>query len=225
MPDSKDLAHYIDHTLLRPDATELEIAKLCDEAREFSFRTVCIEAKWLPLAVKKLKGSSVWPITVISFPQGSDPTPKKAADAASAVQAGAREVDMVLNRGLLQARKFQECLADVRAVVEASGAAPVKVILETSELTRDEKVMACVLSKLAGAKFVKTSTGFSKGGATAEDVRLMRDTVGKEMGVKASGGIRTTADARAMVAAGADRLGCSASVAIVGGKPASGGGY
>lgn len=222
MPENKALAQYIDHTLLRPDATEPEILKLCEEAREFSFRTVCIESKWLPVAVKKLKGSSVLPITVISFPKGEDPSPKKAADTLSAVQAGAREVDMVLNRTLLKKRDHSAVFDDIQAVVEAANGVPVKVIFETSELTREEIVAACALSKAAGAKFVKTSTGFSKSGATVEDVRLMREMVGADCGVKASGGIRTTQDAQNMIAAGANRLGCSASIAIVQGQGTSG---
>lgn len=220
-----NLAQYIDHTLLRPDAAESEILKVCAEAREFGFRSVCVRPEWIPAAVKSLKGTDVMPITVVSFPHGDDPTPAKAAETLAAVKAGAREVDMVLNRKLLKARDHRAVLEDILAVVEAAGDVPVKVILETSELTREEKIAACALSAAAGARFVKTSTGFSSGGATVEDVRLMRECVGRALGVKASGGIRTTEDARRMIDAGADRLGCSASVAIVRGEAASGGGY
>jgi len=225
MPETKVPAQYIDHTLLRPDAKESEIAKLCEEAREFSFKTVCVEGKWVALAAKLLKGSSVLPITVVSFPKGEDHTPMKAAETLAAVKAGAKEIDMVLNRTLLKKRDHEAVFDDIRAVVEAAGSLPVKVILETSELTREEKLMACALCKAAGAKFVKTSTGFSKSGATAEDVRLMREAVGPDMGVKASGGIRTADDARKMIEAGADRLGCSASIAIVQGSGGKSGGY
>jgi deoxyribose-phosphate aldolase len=226
MPENKGFAQYIDHTLLKPEATEAEVAKVCDEAREYSFKTVCVESKWIPMVAKRLKGTAVLPITVISFPKGEDPSPKKAADTLAAVQAGAKEIDMVLNRTLLKRRDHAAVFEDIQAVVEAAGAIPVKVILETSELTREEKLMACALCKAAGAKFVKTSTGFSKSGATVEDVRLMREAVGPEMGVKASGGIRTTQDAKNMLAAGANRLGCSASIAIVQGQAGGGaGGY
>lgn len=217
-----DLAHYIDHTLLRPEATETEIRKTCAEAREFGFKTVCIEPKWVALAARELSGSSTIPITVISFPHGNDPTAKKVSEATSALNAGARELDMVLNRDLLKTRNYAGVLEDVKAIVKAAGNIPVKVILETSELTDSEKVAACVLCKLAGAKFVKTSTGFSKAGATENDVRLMRDAVGSEMGVKASGGVRTLADAEKMLLAGANRLGTSAGVAIVRGAAGSG---
>lgn len=221
MSELKIPSQYIDHTLLRPDATEAEITKLCQEAAEYSFKSVCIESKWLGLATKLLQGSSAIPITVISFPKGDDHSPLKAADTLSAVKAGAREIDMVLNRQLLKARNHEAVYDDIRGVVEAAGGFPVKVIFETSELTREEKIMACALSKAAGAKFVKTSTGFSKSGATVEDVRLMRDCVGPEMGVKASGGIRTTEEARKMIEAGANRLGCSASIAILKGQTGS----
>ncbi len=226
MPASKVSAQYIDHTLLRPDATAGEITQLCAEAREYSFKSVCIESQWLPLATQLLRGTAVLPITVISFPQGDDSTSAKAAQTLAAVKAGAREIDMVLNRGLLKKRDHRAVFEDIRAVVEAAGSWPVKVIFETSELTREEKLMACALAKAAGAKFVKTSTGFSQSGATVEDVRLMAEAVGPDMGVKASGGIRTTQDAERMIEAGATRLGCSASVAIVGGQAAKpSGGY
>lgn len=223
--DPKTLAQYIDHTLLRPEATEAEILKLCDEAVAHHFKTVCIEAKWLPTATTRLKGSKVLPITVISFPHGSDSTEKKYQDTLAAVQMGAQEIDVVLNRALLSAKKYAEVWKDIHQVVVAAGKAPVKVILETSELTENEKRIACALVKAAGAHFVKTSTGFSKGGATEGDIKLMRETVGSEFGVKASGGIRSYEDAAKMIAAGATRLGTSASIAIVQGAGSSSGGY
>ncbi len=221
------LAKYIDHTLLRPEATKDEILKVCAEAKEFSFKGVCVELKWIPLVAEQLNGTSVLPVTVISFPAGSDSTSSKVSQTSQAVRDGAKEVDMVLNRTLLKEKNYAAVLADISGVVEAAKGTPVKVILETSELTRDEKIVACTLSKAAGASFVKTSTGFSKSGATAEDVALMRETVGPEMGVKASGGVRTFSDAQKMVQAGATRLGTSASVGIVTSKEtvAGGGNY
>jgi deoxyribose-phosphate aldolase len=218
MNDSKKLASLIDHTLLRKDATEPEFEKLCQEAIQQGFKTVCVEAQWLPFVTQKLKGSSVMPIAVVCFPEGTASTTEKIEKTRAAVKAGAQEIDMVLNRDLLKARKYGDVLQDIRGVVEAAGKAPVKVILETSELNHEEKAIACALSKIAGAAFVKTSTGFSKSGATVEDVRLMRQVVGPEMGVKASGGVRSQEDAIKMVEAGASRLGTSASVAIVTGS-------
>jgi deoxyribose-phosphate aldolase len=223
--DSKLLGQYIDHTLLRPEATEAEIEKLCDEAVTHQFKTVCIEAKWLRFASLRLKGSNVLPITVISFPQGNDSTEKKHRDTLAAVQAGAKEVDMVLNRELLAKKDYGAVWNDIHQVVLAAGSVPVKVILETSELTDSEKRIACALSKSAGVQFVKTSTGFSKAGATEADVRLMREVVGPEFGVKASGGIRSHADAIKMIQAGANRLGTSASIAIVQGAKSQSGDY
>lgn len=223
--DPKTLAQYIDHTLLRPEATEAEIIKLCDEAVTYHFKTVCVESKWLPTVTTRLKGSKVLPITVISFPHGSDSTEKKYQDTLSAVQMGAQEIDVVLNRALLSAKKYAEVWKDIHQVVLAAGKVPVKVILETSELTENEKRIACALVKAAGAHFVKTSTGFSKGGATESDIKLMRETVGPEFGVKASGGIRSYDDAVKMIAAGATRLGTSASISIVQGAGSSSGGY
>ena len=220
-----DLAPYIDHTLLKPDAKESEIIQLCAEAKQFGFHTVCIEAKWLALAVRELKGSRVLPITVVSFPGGRDSTDSKVSQVRAALAAGAGEIDMVLNRESLAQFRYADVYQDISAVVAASSGRPVKVILETSELTEYQKVAASALCKAAGASFVKTSTGFSKSGATLEDVRLMRSVVGPGFGVKASGGIRTTQDALKMVEAGATRLGTSASVAIVQGVAASVGGY
>lgn len=215
MKDPKELALFIDHTLLRKDATAPEFEKLCQEAVQYGFKTVCVEAKWLPLVTQKLKGSTVLPIAVICFPEGTAPTTEKIQKTQEAVKAGAKEIDMVLNRDLLKAGNYAAVLHDIHGVVEAAGPAPVKVILETSELNHEEKAIACALSKIAGAAFVKTSTGFSKSGASVEDVRLMRKVVGPEMGVKASGGVRSYDDAMKMINAGASRLGTSASVAIV----------
>jgi deoxyribose-phosphate aldolase len=219
---SKDLAPYIDHTLLKADATRDELIKLCDEARRFSFATVCVNSANIPLAKRLLDGCPTKPIAVVGFPLGAATTGAKVFETREAVRAGAAEIDMVINQGALKSKDYRLVEEDIRAVVEAARPAPVKVILETGGLTRDEKVIACALSKAAGAAFVKTSTGFGPGGATAEDIALMRAVVGSDMGVKASGGIRTTADAEKMVAAGASRIGASASVAIVmNAKPAA----
>lgn len=212
----------IDHTLLRPEASEAEIVRLCLEAKQHSFATVCINSRWIPVAARELKGSSVLPITVVGFPLGASLSQVKAFEAREAIRLGAREIDTVIAVGALKGGDRAAVLEDIRAVVEASKPYPVKVIIETSLLSREEKILACQLSKEAGAAFVKTSTGFNGGGATVEDIRLMRQTVGPEMGVKASGGIRTKADAIAMLEAGANRIGASASVAIVTSDAASG---
>jgi len=217
------IARLIDHTLLKPDATRAELVKLCEEARTHRFASVCINTTWVTLAVELLKGSGVMTICVVGFPLGAATTRAKAGETREAIQNGAAEIDMVVNLGLLKGGDHDAVYDDIRAVVEAAQGRPVKVILETHLLTREQKIAACALSKAAGAAFVKTSTGFSGGGATAEDIALMRSVVGPDMGVKASGGVRTADDARKMVAAGANRLGASASVAIVtGGKGAGG---
>ncbi|MBS2027714.1 MAG: deoxyribose-phosphate aldolase [Deltaproteobacteria bacterium] len=218
---SSDIAGYIDHTLLKADATHAELKKLCEEACQYNFATVCVNSANIPAAVRLLAGCQTVPIAVIGFPLGAGLTNTKAYEAREAVRQGAKEIDMVINIGALKSRDYQLVEDDIRAVVDASRPAPVKVILETSQLTRDEKVIACALSKAAGAAFVKTSTGFGGGGATAEDVALMRAVVGPDMGVKASGGVRNQEDALKMLAAGADRIGASASVAIVTGKTAN----
>ncbi len=218
------LAKYIDHTLLRPGATDADLRRTCDEAREYGFCTVCVYWNEVGKVAVWLKGSAVLPIAVVGFPSGAVPTTEKVSETRTAVGQGAREIDMVINRDLLKAGKDAEVTADIQAVVEAAGV-PVKVILETSELTDEEKRRACLLCVDAGAAFVKTSTGFSGAGATAADVRLMREAVGSELGVKASGGIRSHATAMEMIEAGASRLGTSASIAIVQGATAKEGGY
>lgn len=218
---STDIAGFIDHTLLKPEATHEELKKLCDEACRYNFATVCVNSANVGTAARLLAGCQTVPIAVVGFPLGAGLSSAKAFEAREAVRQGAREIDMVINIGALKSHDYQLVLEDIRAVVEASRPAPVKVILETSQLTRDEKVISCALSKAAGAAFVKTSTGFAGGGATAEDVKLMREVVGPEMGVKASGGVRNSDDAMKMIAAGADRIGASASVAIVTGKTGS----
>ena len=210
-----ELAAKIDHTLLKPDATKEQIQRMCEEARRYSFATVCVNSANVGLTAELLKGSSVKAIAVVGFPLGAASTASKAFEAREAVQVGAREIDMVINIGALKSRDYAHVLEDIRQVVEASRPYPVKVILETAELNHDEKAIACALSKAAGAAFVKTSTGFGSGGATAEDIELMRRVVGPDMGVKASGGIRTFEDADRMIKAGATRIGASASVAIV----------
>ncbi|WP_449242368.1 deoxyribose-phosphate aldolase [Desulfovibrio sp.] len=213
-PDRAELARRLDHTLLKPQATAAEVERLCAEALEHGFFSVCVAPCRIPQAARLLAGSAVLPITVIGFPLGFQSTPVKAFEAARAVEQGTREIDMVLNVGALKDRDEAAVAADIEAVARSCGA-PVKVILETALLTDAEKVLACRLAAGAGAAFVKTCTGFSGGGATEADVRLLRANVPGHIGVKASGGIRTRAQALALLAAGADRLGASASVAIV----------
>lgn len=218
-PASDGLAGAIDHTLLKPDATRGEIEQLCREAAQFCFASVCVNPVWVPLAADMLRGSGVKVCTVIGFPSGAHVPDVKAYETRRAVEQGAEEVDMVINIGALKSRDYALVEHDIRAVVQAAGKQTVvKVILETSLLGRDEKIMGATLAKAAGADFVKTSTGFAGGGATVEDVRLLRETVGPEIGVKASGGIRSKQDAEAMVEAGANRLGASAGVKIVRGE-------
>lgn len=217
-----DLAKYIDHTLLKPDATSDQIRKLCEEARQYKFATVCVNSSHVRLAAELLKGSTVKPIAVVGFPLGAATAKAKAFETLEAIRNGAEEIDMVINIGALKERDYKTALNDIIAVVGAAGDIPVKVILETSQLNDEEKIVACVLSKAAGAAFVKTSTGFSGGGATVEDIKLMRRMVGKDMGVKASGGVRSYEDAMKMIEAGANRLGTSSSIAIVTGQKATG---
>jgi deoxyribose-phosphate aldolase len=214
-----DLARYIDHTLLRPDSTAAEIDKLCDEAMEYQFASVCINPTWVKRAASRLRGSGVVTCTVIGFPLGANTTAIKAMEARRALREGAREVDMVLNVGALKSGEYEQVREDIAQVAEAAHEVGglCKVILETALLTDEEKVVASSLSKEAKADFVKTSTGFGSGGATVYDVALMRETVGPDMGVKASGGVRTLEDVEDMIAAGASRIGASAGVQIVSG--------
>ncbi len=225
-PDSDGLASLIDHTLLKPDATREEVQQLCREAAQYCFASVCVNPNWVALCRELLRDSGVKVCTVIGFPLGAHLPDVKAYETRRAIEQGAEEVDMVINIGALKSRDYALVEQDIHGVVGASnGRAIVKVILETALLSRDEKVMGCTLSKAAGADFVKTSTGFGGGGATVEDIQLMRETVGPEMGVKASGGVRTRDDAEKMVAAGATRLGASAGVKIVRGEAAGEGKY
>lgn len=203
-----------DHTILKADATEAQVKKICEEAKAHDFMSVCVNTYYTAFVAEQLKGTDVKTCTVIGFPLGQMSTKAKCAETEIAVADGADEIDMVINVGALKDKKYDVVLEDIRAVKKSCGNALLKVILETCLLTDEEKVKACELSKEAGADFVKTSTGFSTGGATEADVALMRKTVGAEMGVKASGGIRDKAAAEAMVAAGASRLGTSATVAI-----------
>lgn len=214
-PELAALAGCIDHTLLAPDATAAAVEALCAEAAAFGFKAVCVNPWHLPRAAACLKGGAVLPITVCGFPLGASQTAVKAREAGLAVEQGAAEVDMVLNLGALKGGEADLVRADIAEVVRACGPAPVKVILETCLLADAEKELACRLAVEAGAAFVKTSTGFSRGGATEADVALLRRAVGPHFGVKASGGIRSLADARRMLAAGADRIGASAGVAIL----------
>jgi len=212
-----NIAGLIDHTLLRPEATRDDIIKVCREARKYNFASVCINPYWVPLVAAELAGSPVKVCTVIGFPLGATSTEAKVAETEAALRVGAQEIDMVQNVGALRSGDYDAVKADIAAVVEVThgAGAIVKVILETALLDDNQKVMACMLAKLAKADFVKTSTGFGPSGATAHDVELMRMTVGPEMGVKASGGIRTLEDVKKMAAAGATRIGASASVKIV----------
>jgi deoxyribose-phosphate aldolase len=222
----RSLHQLIDHTLLKQDATRSDIERVCKEARDHKFATVCVNSSRIPLVAELLKGSTTLPIAVVGFPLGAALTSSKVFETQEAVRLGAREIDMVINVGALKDFDDKFVQEDIRAVVEAAKPYPVKVILETSLLNSDEKVRACKLAKAAQAAFVKTSTGFTSSGATVEDIQLMRETVGSEMGVKASGGVRTTEDALKMLQAGANRIGASSSVAIVtGGTQNQGSGY
>jgi len=216
-----DLAKLIDHTLLRPDATREDVLALCDDARKHHFASVCVNTTWVPMCRSQLAGTDVMVCAVVGFPLGAMTPTAKAYEARDAVRQGAREIDMVINIGALKSKDYETVFEDICRVVKAAAPAGVKVILETSSLDHNEKIIACALSKLAGAAFVKTSTGFAKGGATVEDVALMRSIVGSDVGVKASGGVRTAEDVIKMAQAGANRIGASASVAIVTGKTES----
>jgi deoxyribose-phosphate aldolase len=209
------VAGLIDHTLLRADATTDDVRKLCEEARAYRFASVCVNSSRVAQARRLLQGSGVMVCAVVGFPLGAMAPTAKAYEAREAVRQGAEEIDMVINQGALKSRDYATVLDDIRKVVEASRPARVKVILETGALTEEEKVIGITLSQVGGAHFVKTSTGFGPGGATVEDISLMRRLVGDTMGVKASGGVRTCEDAQKMQAAGASRIGASASVQIV----------
>ena len=209
-----NLASYIDHTLLKADATEAQITRLCEEAREHRFASVCVNPRWVALCAQLLAGSGVRVCTVIGFPLGASSSAIKAAETRQAVADGADELDMVISVGDLKAGNNEFVRADIRGVVKAAEGRTVKVIIEACLLTDEEKSLACKLAMAAGADFVKTSTGFSTGGATVADVKLMRAAVGPNFGVKAAGGIRTRQDALAMIEAGANRIGASAGIAI-----------
>ena len=213
-----ELAKYIDHTLLKPESTRADIIRICNEAKHYDTASVCVNPCWIKLVAEQLDGTSVTPCCVIGFPLGATLSSVKAFETGEAIKNGAKEVDMVINVGAAKGGEWDVVRDDIKAVVDAAnGHALVKVIIETCLLTDVEKVFACKAAKEAGADFVKTSTGFSTGGATAADVKLMRETVGPDMGVKASGGVRTKADAEAMIAAGASRIGASSSKKIIDG--------
>lgn len=217
VPSGAELAGWIDHTALKAETTASQVMKLCQEARQHKFATVCVNPGYVPLAAGVLRGSEVGICSVISFPLGAHLPSFKAVEAKMAIDAGATEIDMVVNIGALKADALELVYEDVRAVVEASHAheVHVKVILEMCYLNQREKIAGCLISKAAGADFVKTSTGFGPSGATVEDVSLMRSVVGAQVGVKAAGGIRSLADALAMIQAGANRLGASAGISIL----------
>ncbi len=219
VPQDMKIASMIDHTLLKPDATQEQIAQLCFEAKRFGFASVCVNPTWIELCAKLLQGTPVKVCTVIGFPLGANTPEVKAYETGQAIQLGAQEVDMVINIGALKSRDLQLVARDIRGVVKTAHekGVLVKVIIETALLTDEEKVIACLIAKEVGADFVKTSTGFSGGGATANDVALMRRVVGPQLGVKASGGVRTYEDAEQMIKAGANRIGASASVKIISG--------
>lgn len=217
------LAAYFDHTLLKPEASYDQIVKLCDEAKEHKFATVCVNPYWVSEAASQLAGSGVGITTVIGFPLGASTSAIKVAETKDAIENGATEIDMVLNVGALKSGRLDAVESDVRGVAEAcKGRAVMKVILEVGLLTDEEKVTASEICKRAGADFVKTSTGFGPGGATVQDIALMRKTVGPDMGVKASGGVRDLEAVRNLIEAGATRIGASASVTIVGGGKGEG---
>ena len=213
--DKKTIASMIDHTLLKPEATPAQVEKLCAEAAEYHFASVCVNPVYIPLAARLLDGTGVKVCCVVGFPLGAIAPEQKAAEAASCAAMGAEELDMVIHVGAAKAGDWALVQRDIAGVVKAAAGRTVKVIIETCLLTDEEKVKAYEAAKAAGADFVKTSTGFSTGGATTHDIALMRKTVGPEMGVKASGGIRDYATAMAMIEAGANRIGASAGIEIV----------
>jgi deoxyribose-phosphate aldolase len=220
LPDDEAMAHMIDHTILKPDASQDEIAQLCYEARKFNFASVCVNPAYVKLCSELLEGSDVLVCTVVGFPLGATPTEVKVFETQQAIRDGATEVDMVINVGALKSRDYEAVERDIASIANAchAGNAILKVIIEAALLTDEEKVAACQLAKVAKADFVKTSTGFGPGGATPEDVAMMRNVVGPTIGVKAAGGIRSYEDAQKMIAAGASRIGASASVKIIQGS-------
>ncbi len=220
-----NLNKYIDHTVLKADTPQATVQKIIDEAIQYDFMSVCLNPTWVSFAAEKLAATDVKVCTVIGFPLGANTSAVKAFEAAEAVKNGADEVDMVINIGAAKDGDWDLVESDIQAVVDASGDVLTKVIIETSLLTDEEKVKACQAAVRAGADFVKTSTGFSTAGATVSDIALMRQTVGPDLGVKASGGVRSMADAEAMIAAGATRLGTSNGVEIMKGNIADGNGY
>jgi deoxyribose-phosphate aldolase len=220
---SAELAKYIDHTLLKPEAVQSQFEKLCEEAVAYKFKSVCVNSSWVPFVVKKLRGTGILICSVIGFPLGEMDTRSKAFEARSALNSGADELDMVINVGALKSRNLKLVEEDIRAIKRACRTKTIlKVIIETVLLTEEEKILACEISKKAGADFVKTSTGFLGGGATVEDILLMRRIVGPKMGVKASGAIRDFNQAVALINAGANRLGCGSSVAVITGAGVKG---
>jgi deoxyribose-phosphate aldolase len=213
--EGKRIAPYIDHTILKPNTVKEDVEKICSEAIEYGFASVCVNPNMLPIAVNALSGTDVLACVVVGFPLGTETSEVKAYETVKAVEAGAEEIDMVISLAAVKEGRFNDVESDIAAVVKSAEGKHVKVILETFFLTDAEKVSACRSVKNAGADFVKTSTGFLGGGATVEDIALMRKTVGPDFGVKASGGVRTKEDALAMINAGATRIGASASIAIV----------
>jgi len=211
----KNIAKYIDHTILKPDATTEQVKKICIEAKEYGFASVCVNPTHVQLVASELQGSDVKTCVVVGFPLGANASQTKAYEAKNVVSLGAQEVDMVINVGAAKEGNWDLVQSDIKSVVAAAAGTLVKVIIETCLLTDEEKVKACEAAVVAGADFVKTSTGFSTGGATTEDIALMRKTVGPDIGVKASGGVRDYATAEAMINAGATRIGASAGIAIV----------
>lgn len=225
MPAPEELARYIDHTQLKPESSREDLQELCEQAKEHGFWSVCVNSSNVRMVSQLLRGSRTCVCAVVGFPLGAATPATKAFEAREAVRYGATEIDMVINIGALKSGDYHLVSSDIAAVVNAVPGKIVKVILECASLDEREKVIACALAKGAGAHFVKTSTGFGRGGATVEDIALMRSIVGPDVGVKASGGVRDYATAKAMIEAGASRLGCSSSIAIVTGAAATGDGY
>lgn len=217
------MQQYIDHTLLKPEATSVQVIRLCQEAKEFHFFGVCVNSSFIPLVTRELLGSAVAAVAVVGFPLGAMATPAKAFEAEWCVRHGAKEIDMVIAIGALKEKNYDLVRRDIAAVVNASRGALVKVIIETSLLNEDEKRIACALAVEGGAHFVKTSTGFNGGGATVVDIQLMRSVVGPQIGVKASGGVKSIVQAQALIQAGATRIGTSSGVALVQGQTVAGG--